>query len=279
MWLQGYGQHGDQSTKDAIAGYKADTWGGAVGVDSTSMISNGVLGVTFNYGRTTADSSDAATTNSDVDNYGFNVYGSLDLGQEYFTNGQLGYAYNKITSDRHNVGGIAGLTAHGDTSSDQYMAKLAAGRDFAQDHGLTLTPTVSAAYTHLSTGGYTETGAGGGDNIVQSNTLNVLELGVGVNAAWNLKNSDGSTMKPSVRAGYAYDALGDRVNTTSSFAGDTLGTTYTSEGVSPDRSSFDVGAGIVYATTANWDLSANYDYTYKQNYDSHTGVIRATSHF
>ena len=252
MWLQGYGQHGDQSTKDAIAGYKADTWGGAVGVDSTSMISNGVLGVTFNYGRTTADSSDAATTNSDVDNYGFNVYGSLDLGQEYFTNGQLGYAYNKITSDR---------------------------RDFAQDHGLTLTPTVSAAYTHLSTGGYTETGAGGGDNIVQSNTLNVLELGVGVNAAWNLKNSDGSTMKPSVRAGYAYDALGDRVNTTSSFAGDTLGTTYTSEGVSPDRSSFDVGAGIVYATTANWDLSANYDYTYKQNYDSHTGVIRATSHF
>ena len=279
MWVQGYGQHAQQDMKDLIAGYKADTWGGAVGVDSSNMISNGVLGVAFNYGYTTADSSNANTTATKVDNYGFNLYGSYDVGQEYFVNGQLGYAYNKITDDRHNVGGVVGLTAHGDTNSDQYMAKVGVGRDFAQDRGLTLTPSVSAAYTHLATKGFTETGAGGLDNVVGSSSLNDLKLTVGVNAAWNLKNSDGSTMKPALHVGYGYDALNDRVDMTSSFVGDSTGTAFTTEGPTPDRSSFNAGAGIVYATTANWDLSANYDYTYKSNYDSHTGVIRATSHF
>ncbi len=279
MWLQGFGQHGQQDMKDLIAGYKADTWGGAVGVDSSNMISNGVLGVSFNYGYTTSDSANANTTRTDVDNYGFNLYGGYDLGQQYFLNGQLGYAYNKITDDRHNVGGVAGLTAHGDTNSDQYMAKVAVGRDFAQDRGLTLTPSVSAAYTHLHTKGFTETGAGGLDNVVGSSDLNDLKLGVGVNAGWNYKNTDGSTLKPAVHVGYAYDALNDRVDVSSTFVGDSTGTAFTTEGASPDRSSFNAGAGIVYATTANWDLSANYDYTYRTNYDSHTGVVRATSHF
>jgi outer membrane autotransporter protein len=279
MWVQGLYNHGQQDMKDLIAGYKADTWGGAIGVDSSNMISNGVLGVSFNYGRTTAESSNFNTTDTTVDNYGFNLYGGYDLGQQYFTNGQLGYAYNKITDDRHNVGGLGGLTAHGDTNSDQYMAKLAVGRDFGMDRGLTLTPTVSAAYTHLHTKGFTETGAGGADLVVGASNLNDLKLGVGLNAGWNFKNADGSNLKPAVHVGYAYDALNDRVDVSSTFAGDTTGTAFTTEGARPDRSSFNAGAGVVYATTANWDLSANYDYTYKSHYDSHTGILRATSHF
>ena len=159
------------------------------------------------------------------------------------------------------------------------MAKVAVGRDFAQAQGLTLTPTVSAAYTHLATSGYTETGAGSLDLAVGSSSLNVLKLGIGGNAVWNLKNTDGSVMKPALHVGYAYEALSDRVDTTSSFTGDTTGTVFTTQGMSPDRSSFNGGAGLTYMTTANWDLSANYDYTWKTHYDAHTGTLRATSHF
>ncbi|MBI3441459.1 MAG: autotransporter domain-containing protein [Proteobacteria bacterium] len=280
LWAQGYGQHGVEDTKDSVAGYHATTWGGAVGVDSTAMISNSIIGVSFNYGRTNADSKNANTTTTDVDNYGFNAYGSYDLGQQYFVNGQLGYAYNKISSDRHDATGPGlGVTATGDTHSDQYAAKLGVGRDYAADHGLTLTPSVTAGYTHLVTAGYTETGAGGADLIVGSNSLNSLKLGIGGQATWNLKNSDGSTTKPAVRLGYAYEALNDRIDLTSSFTGDAAGTAFATQGPKPDRSEFDAGLGLTYMTTANWDLSANYDYTYKTHYDGHTGVLRATSHF
>ncbi len=279
MWLQGYGQSANQDARGGVRGYDSNTLGGAVGIDSTALASNAILGMSFNYGRTNADSENANTTSTDVDNYGLNVYGSYDLGHEYFMNGQVGYAHNQIDIVRHNATGPGlGVSSTGDTDSKQYMAKLALGRDFAADRGLTMTPTISAAYVHLKTDGYTETGAGGASLIVDSDRLRSLKIGVGANAVWNMKNTDGSTMKPALRVGYTYDALNDRIDTTSSFVGGG-GTSFGTKGPSIDRSAINAGAGLTYMTTANWDLSANYDYTYKANYDAHTGTLRATSRF
>lgn len=280
LWVQGYGNSATQDEKSGVKGYDSTTLGGAVGVDSTSLVRNAVVGASFNYGKTNADSDNANTTDTDVDSYGLNVYGSYDLGANYFLNGQVGFAWNDIEIVRHNATGPGlGVSATGDTDSKQYSAKLGFGRDYAADHGLTLTPSLSAAYAHLKTEGYTETGAGGANLIVGSSSLNVLNLGVGGQATWNLKNSDGSTLKPALRAGYAYNLLNDKVDVTSSFTGDAAGTVFATSGASPDRSQFNAGAGVTYMTTANWDLSANYDYTFKSNYDSHTGTLRATSRF
>lgn len=279
LWVQGYGQHSTQDENGGVKGYSANTLGGAVGVDSTNILNNGVLGATFNYGKSNADSDNVNTTNTDVDNYGLSVYGTVDVGSNYFVNGQVGYAYNKVNMDRHDATGPGlGITANGDTNSDQYSAKVALGRDYSADHGLTLTPSISAAYTHLRTAGYTETGAGAANLVVGSDAQNVVNLGVGGTATWNLKNTDGSTMKPALRVGYTYDATADKVEVTSNFSG-LPGTVFATEGARPDRSQFNIGAGVTYMTTANWDLSANYDYTYKANYDAHAGVLRATSHF
>ncbi len=110
--------------------------------------------------------------------------------------------------------------------------------------------------------------------------MNVLDLGFGGTASWKLKaNVDGSVIKPSLHAGYAYDAVGDKVQTSSSFAGDPAANIFTSTGASPARSIFDAGAKVIYTTTANWDFSANYDFQAKQSYTSHTGEVRATAHF
>lgn len=279
MWLQGYGQSATQDLNDGVAGYDADTLGGAIGIDTSSMFTNGVLGFSFNYGKTNADSKNANTTDTDVDNYGFNLYGSYDAGRDYFVNGQIGYAYNDIDMARHNATGPGlGVTARANTNSDQWSAKVAVGRDFAADRGMTLTPSAALSYTRLSTDGYTETGAGAANLVVGSDTLNVAKLGIGATAAWNMKNTDGSTMKPALRVGYAYQLTNDRAETTSFFSA-LPANAFRTQAAEPDRSEFNVGGGLTYMTTANWDLSANYDYTYKANYDAHAGVIRATSHF
>ncbi|MCE9508596.1 MAG: autotransporter outer membrane beta-barrel domain-containing protein, partial [Alphaproteobacteria bacterium] len=80
-------------------------------------------------------------------------------------------------------------------------------------------------------------------------------------------------------AGYTYNALNDKVETTASFVGDPSGTTFTTSGPSPSRNTFNAGLGLTYATTANFDLSADYDYTFKSDYTSHAGTVRATAHF
>ena len=278
MWIQGYGQLARQSTDGGIKGFSATTVGTAFGIDSTNVLNGAVFGVSFNYAKTTADSDNANTTSTDVGSYGLNLYSSYDVGEELFLNGQLGYAYNKIVSDRHNVVN-PGDAANADYGSSQFSAKLALGSDFAVDYSMMMSPSLLFDYTHLATAAYTETGIGNAGLDVSSAGFNVLKLGFGVNTSWNLRNYDGSMLKPAVRLGYAYNLVNDRVETTSSFIGDPSGATFKTTGAAPSRSAFNIGGGVTYMTNANWDLSANYDYTYKVNYDAHAGTVRATARF
>jgi len=276
LWLEGYGQHANQDAMDSVAGYSANTWGGVVGVDSTNLLDRTVLGVAFNYGHSKVDSNDATNTHTGLDNYGVDLYGTYDLGNKFFVAGQAGYAYNKESTDRYNVGGL-GVTATGDTHSDEWTARADLGRNYPMDGGLTLTPDVSANYGYLNTQGYSETGAGTADLNVNSNDQNLLALGIGGTATWKIKD-DENVFKPSIHAGYAYNAIDDKVQETSSFAGDP-GVSFITEGASPGRNVFDVGAKLVYETKANWDVSATYDFQAKESYTSHTGEVRATAHF
>jgi outer membrane autotransporter protein len=276
LWLEGYGQHANQDAMDSVAGYSANTWGGVVGVDSTNLLDRSVLGVAFNYGHSKVDADDANNTHTGLDNYGVDLYGTYDLGNKMFVAGQAGYAYNKENTDRYNVGGL-GVTASGDTHSDEWTARADLGRNYPMDGGLTLTPDVSANYGYLNTQGYSETGAGNADLNVNSNDQNVLALGVGGTATWKIKD-DENIFKPSVHAGYAYNAINDKVQETSSFAA-APGVSFITDGASPARNVFDVGAKLVYETKANWDISATYDFQAKEDYTSHTGEVRATAHF
>ena len=107
--------------------------------------------------------------------------------------------------------------------------------------------------------------------------MSILNLGVGMNARWDIQNANGSHLKPLLHVGYTYDAIGDKVQDTSSFTGG--GAAFQTTGASPARSAVDAGAGLTYTTPNDIDLSANYDYQYKAQYASNTGLLRATIHF
>ncbi len=276
MWAEGYGQHAHQDLRDSVNGFSGNTWGGVVGADSTALLDKAIIGVAVNYGHSKVDSDNVNTTTTDIGNYGINFYGTYDLGQKMFVNGQAGYAYNTVDSTRHNVG-LAGVNATGSTHSDEFDARTDVGRDCPvwRRHDA-LTPDVSAAYTYLNTAGYTETGSGA-NLTVGSNSQNALNLGIGGTASWKIK-SDDNVVKPSLHAGYAYDVVGDRISTTSSFVG-APGVNFITNGASPQRSTFDLGAKLVYTTQANWDFSASYDFQAKSDYTANTGEVRATAHF
>ncbi len=88
-------------------------------------------------------------------------------------------------------------------------------------------------------------------------------------------------IKPMLSVGYSYAAIDDGIDTTSSFeGGPAVGNpTFVTSGPVPNRNSFNAGAGITYMTTANWDMSANYNYDYRTDYRSQSGFVRLTSHF
>ncbi|MCB9979289.1 MAG: autotransporter domain-containing protein [Rhodospirillales bacterium] len=277
LWGQAFGSTADQDHRDGVDGYEADTFGGAVGLDTTNLSDNAVIGVAFSYADSDIDSDNANNTQTDIGSYQVTVYGDYDIDERTFLSGQFAYAFNDIESTRYNVGGVSGLTANGDYDSNQFTIAGKLGRDYATDQGLTLSPALLADYTHLSIDDYTETGAGGANLDVNSDSLNILEIGVGVDASWLHQNMDGSYLKPAVHAAYRYDVIGDNVETTSTFTGG--GAAFQTNGMDPARSTFNVGAGLSYMATNNWEFSANYDYEFKSDYGAHSGLVRAAYKF
>ena len=80
----------------------------------------------------------------------------------------------------------------------------------------TVTPSVLAHWTHYDADDYSEIGAGGANLTVHPEAMDIAELGMGMAVNWNIPNRDGSRFTPEVTAGYRYDLVGDRVETTSS---------------------------------------------------------------
>jgi outer membrane autotransporter protein len=272
-WIQGFGQMADQDRRDGVDGYEADTYGLAVGLDTANLLENGTVGVALSYANTDVDSKNANRTNSDVNSYQASLYGEYDVAPQTYISGTLAYAWNDIDQTRHNVGGVSGLTAEADYDSDQYIAYLEAGRDFQVTQSGTLTPHVLAHYQHIGIDSYGEEGAGGANLNVNSEDLDIFELGVGAEMAWDLQTNGGNKIRPSINVGYRHDLVGDDVSSTSNFAGG--GASFETNGLEPAQGTGNIGAALTYSMDNNWSFTADYDYEVKSDYDAHSGFVRA----
>lgn len=271
LWAQAFGSTADQGRRDGVDGYDADTWGMTVGLDTETILSNGILGVAFSYGDTEVDGDAGFGSNTNVDSYQVTLYGDYDIDSRTFINGFVAYAWNDVDTVRYNVGNT-GLHSRGDYDADQFTAEAVVGRDY-QYESMTVTPNLLAHWMHYDGDDYTETGAGNASLHVDQDTVNIFELGVGATAAWQYETASGMDVEPSLHVGYRYDLIGDEVQSTNRFIGG--GQAFNTQGADPARSTFNVGAGMKLYTTDNWEFSAKYDFEYKADYDAHSGYLRA----
>lgn len=272
VWTKAFGQLAEQDQREGVAGYDADTYGVAVGIDTENLAKDALVGVALSYANTDVESDGVNTTDTDVDSYQVSLYGNYDVTQDVYVSGMLGYARNNIDQTRHAVLGVSGNNANADFDSDQVMAYAEVGKDFMVTRAMKVTPRVLANYQHVSFDSYTETGSTA-NLAVSTDDMDIFELGVGVDAAWDLRDDMGNSVIPSVSAEYRYDLVGDEVSSTSSFTAG--GASFQTSGYEPEESSFTLGAGLAYEMDENWTISADYDYNFKEDYDAHNASIRA----
>lgn len=274
VWVQAFGRTADQDTRDGVAGYDADTYGVAVGGDGKVLDGQATLGAALSYGNTEADSKNAANAESETDSYQLSVYGDYDLGAGTYAEGLLAYAWNDTDTTRT----VIGNRVNGDFDANLWNARAEVGHVYdTGSYGLVLVPNVSANYWHYDADSYTETGSGA--LAIDQDSVSALELGVGVDAKWHIQNQDGSKLEPVVSVGYSYDVIGDEVETTSSFVGAAGSGTFATQGADAEEGTFNIGAGVNFYSNTNWQLTADYDYEVKSDYDAHSGVVRAGYRF
>lgn len=276
-WAQVFGQTGDQSDRDSIDGYDIDTFGFAVGLDTQALADQMVLGLAFSYADSEVDSDNANNTNTEIDTYQITLYGTYNIDEATYLSGQLGYAFGDNSTHREDLGGVAAVDADGDFDSNQFIARLEAGRAYEVGAITTLTPKLMVNYNYYDADSYRETGAGGAGLNVDQDTNHILEIGAGVDADWMFQQADGSYVKPQVRAGVRYDLADDEIEATNRLIGG--GNAFKTEGFDPQSLAVDLGAGVTYFSTTNWELTANYDFEYKEDYHSHAGFLRAAYKF
>ncbi len=276
-WIQGFGATGEQDERDNVSGYDVDSVGFAVGLDTENVAEDLTVGVSVAYANTDVESDAISNAETEIDSYQIALYGDYDLSNTAFITAQLAYMWSDNETTR-NPGGVSSLVANGDYDSDTFIANATLGNDYHMGHGsLVLTPSVSANYVHYSADSYTETGAGTANLSVNSDSMNIFELGLGVNAEWSFEQANGSWFKPSVGVGVRHDLIGDEYQATNQFAGST--TSFEVEGYDPAQTTFDAGVGFKYYTTDSWTISADYNYEFKSDFDSHAGVVKASYKF
>ena len=276
VWGQAYNSTAKQGARDNISGYDADTTGFAMGAETTDFHDNMVVGGSVSYSQTDVDSRDGNQTSIDIDSYQLAIYGDYDLDENLFVKGSVGYVHNENETKRSNIGGVDGLTADGEFASDYYFSEVEIGYDYQHQEDF-LTPALTLFYGHHESDDYIETGAGGVNLAVNSDSLDILELGAKLDASWKYEVDNGTIIEPRIHVGYKYDLIGEAISSTSRFTGD--GTTFTSTGAKPARSTFNFGAGLNHYLTDSWSYKLGYDLIYKDDYIAHSMLLKAKYEF
>jgi outer membrane autotransporter protein len=276
VWAQGFGATSTQDMRDGAAGYDADTYGLAAGVEGKFFNEYTKVGTALSYANTSVDSKNATTTQTDIDSYQLTLYGDYAFGQGTFVEGSASYALNSIESTRNNVGGTSGLTAKADYDAQTYGARAAVGHLIATDSGVNITPKALVEYVSFNPDTYTETGAGTANLTIDSGNAEQLNLGVSVELSKNFRTEEGALFVPRVNVGYKHDTMNDAVASIANFQ---TGGTFTTNGLKPDADTTSAGLGLDYYSTGNMQVTFDYRYESKNEYDSHTGVARASIRF
>ncbi|MFZ2619470.1 MAG: autotransporter domain-containing protein, partial [Alphaproteobacteria bacterium] len=267
MWLQAFGNMSEQDDKDGNKGYDSSTGGFAVGMDTDTVVEGMTTGLALSYAMTGVESNASHNAETDIDSYMLTGYGSKMLMDDIFVNGQVSVGYNSAESERQ----VSGFSAKTKGDFDGYQAglKLEVGKDMAME-GMTITPLASAQYTYAGYDEYTETGPAA--LVVDADAISTLDLGLGGQVAWDIAMGE-NTLKPAVRAKYVYRAGDVRGETNSRFVAG--GAAFDTQGIEADRSSFNLGAGVTFATVEGIDLSVDYDADIRDSLTGHTGQVKA----
>jgi outer membrane autotransporter protein len=271
-WGKVFGSRAEQDDRSGAAGFKADTWGMALGADA--QVAQGArFGVAYGYAKTSVNGNTELNGSAQRANIGSHIvalYGSKDIGDNrtFSFQGDLGVSNNEST--RHIDFGGLNRSARADYRTYSAHIGIAISQAFALNEKTTLTPTLRADYTWLKSQGYTENGADALNLAVGSNKADAFVIG----ADGYLQHRFSNTSRLDAYLGIGYDAINELGNIISTYAG-APGQAFVTTGI--DHSPWLVRGGIGYSVLANngTEVSFRYDAEGRSEYLNHTASVRA----
>ncbi len=274
VWAKPFGNWAEQDNTSGVAGFEATTYGVAIGAD-TAIDDRYRAGGSFAYATSEIDGSGAGESTAEIDSYQFTAYGDY-TGKNYYAEASLGYAYNKNLVSRVIDFMGTDTKASGDYGSSQFIASFNTGVPL-QMHGTAyFTPTAGIAWTHVISESYTETGAGGLNQTVDIDDIDVLLGSLGAKMHTQIRYH-GGYLVPNIHGSMSYDFIGDNTTATATYTGG--GAAFTVEGADVEQFGGNLGFGFTYESGNFWTIGANYDADMKSGFISHSALFEARFNF
>lgn len=267
-WVKLFGNHVDQDKRDNIAGYTAETWGVAAGVDM--MITERVLvGLGLSWASVDVNH-DLNSGDTDINSYRASLYGSWNNSGPWFVNWMASAAYNDYDTTRHTIVGAFNKTTIADYHGWQYGARGEVGYVMGEEE-FHITPTASLTYSRVEFDGYREKGTSTANQFVNYDDLDALLLGLGVKFSYD-HQMERAMVSPEIHANVSYDFIGDNQTSHSQFV--QFGPSYETVGASPARMDYNLGLSLTTYGKSGLGISLSYDFDWKENYRAHSGFVR-----
>jgi outer membrane autotransporter protein len=268
FWLKPFGSWADQNDRNGVAGFKADTWGVALGADA-ALNNRTRLGAAFAYANSNVDSNSAVAPQTvDVNVYQLIGYGSYSLAEDTELNFQVNAGQNKNKGNRSIT--FAGTVASAEYDSYTAHAGVGLGRTYPLSETTRITPSVRADYTWIKDKSYSETGAGLLNLDVASRSTEELVLSIDGKLTHAL--SDHTTLTANLGAGY--DVINEQASITAAFAG-APGASFVTNGLDPSPWIGRGGLGLVHDLKNSTEITARYDVEARENFTNQTASIKA----
>lgn len=210
FWGGVTGYYANTDSDGNAAGTKSSGYGVVLGGDK--IIGNNTYGAAFGYGATKVQTSDNLST-LNLDSFSVALYGQRDLDNDITFNGSANYTNHQIEGER-TISNI-NLTAQSKYVAHQVSLQGEIAKRYTIDHNKDIIPFILGRFSHISTGGYTETGAGGANLVSTGRHDNNIDLVVGARMEIELQEN----AKLMFGAGYSHRFGDNSPDATYSFVG------------------------------------------------------------
>ena len=265
-WVKPIGSWANQSDANGTSGYKAQTYGVAMGADGElSQVSR--IGAALAITHSNVDNN-LGSQSAGVDSYQAVLYGSRvvdDKNTELNWQGDYGMNQNKGS---RNITFMA-RTATASYTSNSFHLGAGVGRTLAMNETTSFTPSIRADYTTIRSAAYNETGAGAINLAVDSNTTN--EFIVAVEGKVTHQLSDAATLIANL--GIGYDTMAKQSSITAAYAGG--GAAFTTLGITPSPTIVNGGVGVVMKSSKTVEVTARYDVEARTGFTDQTVSVKA----
>lgn len=270
-WIKILGQHGHQSERDGVAGYKDTSWGLSAGIDMLFCEEQAIGGVAFSWSTLDVHNLLSGST-TEADSYQGTLYGAMNFNNPWYLDGLVTIAYNDYEGSRQVTLGRLQYAPQAEYDGWEWGAKIDTGYDYQTGPWHTI-PSLSLSYAHLEIDGYTETRANTANQTINQQDYDMLLAGATLEFAYDYCVRENIMFQPEVHFQVFYDFIDDAMQTTSQFTG--AGPSFSTQGAKPARWSYDIGLSVVsFKMHSGLSLALSYDYNFKEDYQANAGFAR-----